>query len=261
MFNFNLSPIYSSIDNIDLSSELNFNGKNYSPNLSSELSLIENSSALTDNRNVDNNIDNAINIVFGNNHNIDDILLRTNNVYIEINNSEMNSNFNHYNLLGRKKKGSGSAGEHNEYSEDNMIRKFKIYNIDTFITKINSELKKTPVFIENNGKKYKANKLKKINYDFAKNITINEIRNFLNNKLKTILSVDISNLYKNYPKNYNQLVIKKLYEENKTNVTCILEKTGLECIKYSRKDEDAFFNEENSCLNGIEKDMKTFLNI
>ena len=162
MFNFNLSPIYSSIDNIDLSSELNFNGKNYSPNLSSELSLIENSSALTDNRNVDNNIDNAINIVFGNNHNIDDILLRTNNVYIEINNSEMNSNFNHYNLLGRKKKGSGSAGEHNEYSEDNMIRKFKIYNIDTFITKINSELKKTPVFIENNGKKYKANKLKKL---------------------------------------------------------------------------------------------------
>jgi hypothetical protein len=134
-----------------------------------------------------------------------------------------------------------------------MIRKFKIYNIDTFITKINSELKKTPVFIENNGKKYKANKLKKINYDFAKNITVNEIRNFLNNKLKTILSVDISNLYKNYPKNYNQLVIKKLYEENKTNVTCILEKTGLECIKYSRKDEDAFFNEENSCLNGIEK--------
>lgn len=104
MFNFNLSPIYSSIDNIDLSSELNFNGKNYSPNLSSELSLIENSSALTDNRNVDNNIDNAINIVFGNNHNIDDILLRTNNVYIEINNSEMNSNFNHYNLLGRKRK-------------------------------------------------------------------------------------------------------------------------------------------------------------
>lgn len=253
MFNFNLSPWYSSIDDSELSSELNFSGKNYSPNLSSELSLIENSSALTDNRNVDNNIDNAINIVFGNNHNIDDILLRTNNVYIEINNSEMNSNFNHYNLLGRKKKGSGSAGEHNEYSEDNMIRKFKIYNIDTFITKINSELKKTPVFIENNGKKYKANKLKKINYDFAKNITVNEIRNFLNNKLKTILSVDISNLYKNYPKNYNQLVIKKLYEENKTNVTCILEKTGLECIKYSRKDEDAFFNEENSCLNGIEK--------
>ena len=48
-------------------------------------------------------------------------------------------------------------------------------------------------------------------------------------------------------------MIEKLYEENKTNVTCILEKSGLECIKYFRKDEDAFFNEENSCLNGIEK--------
>lgn len=254
MFNFNLSPRYSSIDDFELSSELNFSGKNYSPNLSIELSLIENCSDLTDNRNVDNNIDNVLYKLFGNNQNIDDdILWGKNNVYIEINNSKINSNSNHHNLLGRKKKGSESAGEHNEYSEDNMIRKFKIYNIDTFITKINSELKKTPVFIENNGKKYKANKLKKINYDFVKNITVNEIRNFLNNKLKTILSVDISNLYKNYPKNYNQLVIKKLYEENKTNVTCILEKTGLECIKYSRKDEDAFFNEENSCLNGIEK--------
>jgi hypothetical protein len=134
-----------------------------------------------------------------------------------------------------------------------MLRKFKIYNIETFRTKINSELKKTPVFIENNGEKYEAKKLLKINQEFAKDITVNEARNFLNNKIKTIFSVDISGLYKNYPKNYNQLVIEKLYKENKTNVTCILEKSVLECIKYFRKDEDAFSNEENSCLKGIER--------
>ena len=255
-----LSQSYSPVENSELSFELNYTDINYSPQLSNELSLIENSNTLTDNINNDINqinYDNALNEVFGNNHNIDsendDISERNSNVHIEIDNSQMNSNSNHQKFLGRKRKGSESTGDHNEYSEDNMLRKFKIYNIETFRTKINSELKTTPVFIENNGKKYEAKKLLKIKQEFAKNITVNETRNFINKKIKTIFSADISDLYKNYPKNYNQLVIKKLYEENKTNVTCILEKTGLECIKYSRKDEDAFFNEENSCLNGIEK--------
>jgi hypothetical protein len=215
--------------------------------------LIENSNTLTDNINYDN----ALYEVFGNNHNIDsendDISERNSNVHIEIDNSQMNSNSNHQKFLGRKRKDSKSTGDHNEYSEDNLLRKFKIYNIETFRTKINSELKTTPVFIENNGKKYEAKKLLKINQEFAKDITVNEARNFLNNKIKTIFSVDISNLYKNYPKNYNKLVIEKLYKENKTNVTCILEKSVLECIKYFRKDEDAFSNEENSCLKGIER--------
>jgi hypothetical protein len=255
-----LSQSYSPVENSELSFELNYTDINYSPQLSNELSLIENSNTLTDNINNDINqinYDNALNEVFGNNHNIDsendDISERNSNVHIEIDNSQMNSNSNHQKFLGRKRKDSKSTGDHNEYSEDNLLRKFKIYNIETFRTKINSELKTTPVFIENNGKKYEAKKLLKINQEFAKDITVNEARNFLNNKIKTIFSVDISGLYKNYPKNYNQLVIEKLYKENKTNVTCILEKTGLECIKYSRKDEDAFFNEENSCLNGIEK--------
>jgi hypothetical protein len=232
MFNLNLSQSYSSIENNGFSFGLNSSSENYESQLLNELLSIENNNSLTDNRNSD--IDNALHKVF-------------------INNSDENSNSTHHNLLGRKKKGSESTGKHNEYSEDNMIRKFKRYSIETFLNKINSELKAAPVFIEFNGKKYKANKLVKINHKFAKNITVNEIRNFLNNKIKTTLSVDISDLYKNYPKNYNQLVIEKLYEENKTNVTCILEKSGLECIKYFRKDEDAFFNEENSCLNGIEK--------
>ena len=260
MINLILSQSYSPIENNELSFEFNYSNVNYSPQLSNELSLIENSNTLTDNINNDINqinYDNALNEVFGNNHNIDsendDISERNSNVHIEIDNSQMNSNSNHQKFLGRKRKGSESTGDHNEYSEDNMLRKFKIYNIETFRTKINSELKTTPVFIENNGKKYEAKKLLKINQEFAKNITVNEARNFLNNKIKTIFSVDISDLYKNYPKNYNKLVIEKLYEENKTNVTCILEKSGLECIKYFRKDEDAFSNEENSCLNGIER--------
>jgi hypothetical protein len=232
MFNLNLSQSYSSIENNGFSFGLNSSSENYESQLLNELLSIENNNSLTDNRNSD--IDNALHKVF-------------------INNSDENSNSTHHNLLGRKKKGSESTGKHNEYSEDNMIRKFKRYSIETFLNKINSELKAAPVFIEFNGKKYKANKLVKIDQQIAKNITVNEIKNFLNNSLKTILSVDISEQYKSIPKNYNQLVIEKLYEENKTNVTCILEKSGLECIKYFRKDKDAFFNEENTCLNGIEE--------
>ena len=255
MFNLNLSQSYSSIENNGSLFGLNSSSENYEPQLLNELSSIENNISQTDNRNFD--IDNALHKVFINNPNIDldndDSLGKNASVHIQISNSDENSNSNHHNLLGRKKKGTELTGKHTEYSEDNMIRKFKRYSIETFLNKINSELKAAPVFIEFNGKKYKANKLVKINHKFAKNITVNEIRNFLNDKIKTTLSVDISDLYKKYPKNYNQLVIEKLYEENKTNVTCILEKSGLECIKYFRKDEDAFFNEENSCLNGIEK--------
>ena len=246
----------SSIENNGLPFLMNSNNENYEPQLSNELLSIENSNALTGNINFGINYDNELQEVFINNQNID---LNNNDIsgrsieHIKIKNSEMNSNSNNHKLLGRKNKGSESKGKHNEYSEDNMIRKFKIYSIDTYIIKINSELKNTPVFIEINGKKYKANKLVKIDQQIAKNITVNEIKNFLNNSLKTILSVDISEQCKSIPKNYNQLVIEKLYEENKTNVTCILEKSGLECIKYFRKDKDAFFNEENTCLNGIEE--------
>ena len=204
MINLILSQSYSPIENNELSFEFNYSNVNYSPQLSNELSLIENSNTLTDNINFDINqiyYDNALYEVFGNNHNIDsendDISERNSNVHIEIDNSQMNSNSNHQKFLGRKRKDSKSTGDHNEYSEDNMLRKFKIYNIETFRTKINSELKTTPVFIENNGKKYEAKKLLKINQEFAKNITVNEARNFLNNKIKTIFSVDISDLYKN----------------------------------------------------------------
>ena len=134
-----LSQSYSPVENSELSFELNYTDINYSPQLSNELSLIENSNTLTDNINNDINqinYDNALNEVFGNNHNIDsendDISERNSNVHIEIDNSQMNSNSNHQKFLGRKRKGSESTGDHNEYSEDNMLRKFKIYNIETF---------------------------------------------------------------------------------------------------------------------------------
>ena len=40
------------------------------------------------------------------------------------------------------------------------------------------------------------------------------------------------------------------------NVTCILDKTFLDSLKYFRKDKDVYGNEEYSCLKGIEKDFE-----
>ena len=262
MSSFTPSQIYSPLDNNDHepSFSLNSNDINYMPKLSNELSFMEDNNSQTDDYNVGINkvnIDNAIYEAFGNNNNVDldndDIIEEYDNCVIEINQSQINLNSNQQKKLGRKREDSELPGEHNALSEDNMIRKYKIYNIETIRIKINSELKKTPISIEIEGKKYKVNQLLKINQEFAKNITVNEMRKFFNSDLKSIFSIDISDLYKNYPKNYNQLAIQKLYEENKTNVTCILNKNVLDCFKYFRKDKDVFFNQDYYCLKGIEK--------
>ena len=57
-------------------------------------------------------------------------------------------------------------------------------------------------------------------------------RKLLQTTIKNILSVDICGFYTTYPKNFNELLIEKLYEiQNGEKVTCILEKTLLESLK------------------------------
>lgn len=261
------SQIFSTFWSNEALFRLNTNDINNESELSNELSFMEDNNALTENNNVDNNqnnVDIAVNEVFGNNHNEvldnDDIIERNANFNIENNNnSQMILNSNGPitpKKLGRKRKDSESNGIHTDNAEDNMIRKSKINIIETFREKINSELQKTPISIEINGKKIKANQLLKINQDIAKNINVLEMREFLNNPLKTNFSVEISKKYTNFPKNYNKLVIDKLYEEKKTNVTCILDIITLEGLKYYRNEVDALSKIENSCLKGIEQKFK-----
>ena len=264
------SPIFSTSWSNELLLRLNTNDKNNESELSNELSYMEDNNVLTENNNVDNNqnnVDIALNEVFGNNHNEvsdnDDIIEGNANFDIENNNNNNNSqmilNSNGpitRKKLGRKRKDSESNGIHTDNAEDNMIRKSKINIIETARGQINSKLQKTPISIEINGKKYKANQLLKIDQDIAKNTNVLEMRKFLNNPLKTNFSVEISKKYTNFPKNYNKLVIDKLYEEKKTNVTCILDIITLEGLKYYRNEVDALSKIENSCLKGIEQKFK-----
>ena len=177
------------------------------------------------------------------------------NIITNINNVQNDLYVANNNLLGRKTKKSGLTGHHDKYAEDNRVRKVKVYLKDSLFRKINSEIKKNKISINVDGKEYKIDGLLDINQEQTINTTVGKNLKLLNTELKDFFSV-ISNKFKNYPKNFNKLIIEKLYEENMTNVTYILDKTFLDSLKYFRKDKDVYGNEEYSCLKGIEKDFE-----
>ena len=175
-----------------------------------------------------------------------------NNVQNDLNSQYVAHNF----ILGRKTKKSGLTGPHGKYAEDNRVRKVKVCLKDSLFRKINSEIQKNAISINIDGKEYKVDGLLDINQEQTINTTVGENLKLLKRKLKDFFSVGISNKFKNYPKNFNKLIIEKLYQENFTNVTSILDKTFLDSLKYFRKDKDVYDNEEFSCLQGIEKDFE-----
>jgi hypothetical protein len=162
------------------------------------------------------------------------------------------------NLLGRKTKNSGDVGIHNKYSQDNMIRKIKVIIKDAILEHINSHINsiiknviKLTVTIKN--KEYKVDKLLNIRQNQIKDINVVQNRILLNKQLRYIFSDEIAGRYSNYPKNYNKIIIDKFYEIGIQKITCILDLTLLECIKYFRKEENIINDERYDCLKGLEK--------
>lgn len=157
--------------------------------------------------------------------------------------------------LGRKRKNSLTEGPHNKYSEDNMIRKSKILVKDSLLEHINSQIKSEmnlSVIID--GKEYKNCKLLNIRPDNLIFLDAIEDKNLLKKKIRDILSDDISEKFHNYPKNYNKIIIDKIYEmENTENITRILDATFLKSIQFIRKDSSIFGEEEYSFLSGLER--------
>ena len=165
------------------------------------------------------------------------------------------------NLLGRKTKKSGEIGTHNKYSQDNMIRKFKVLIKDKLLEHINSKIKKEidlTLIIDN--KEYKVDKILNINQKQIKDTNVLGNRTLLNKTLRNIFSDEIAGRYSNYPKNYNKIVIDKFYELNIQNITCILDLTFLECIKYFRKEKELLEGDRYNCLRGIEKNFENLPN-
>ena len=160
--------------------------------------------------------------------------------------------------LGRKTKNSDEKGNHTRDKEDNMIRKSKVIFKDSFLDFINSKLEET--FPKNfkitiDGKEYKV-KLLKIIQNKVKDTNVEFNKKLLNDTIKDFFSDKIGGNFTNYPKNFNELLFKKLSEmDNGKKIISMVNMTFLEWLKYFRMDEDIFKDPEYSSLNGLEKDF------
>ena len=165
-----------------------------------------------------------------------------------INNVEKNK------LLGRKRKDSDIKGKHTKYNLDNRVRKVKVLFKDALLEFINTKIENLNLIVEIDKKLYIVKELLNIRPKLIEDINITSNMTLFDTPIKDILSDDISGVYRKYPKNYNKIVINKLFENpNNQILKDILNKTFLECLKYYRKDQEIINDAKFACLKGLEE--------
>ena len=116
-------------------------------------------------------------------------------------------------ILGRRKLNQpqlySSGADHTKFGEDNIVRKIKIYFINSTMSYINQK------YIEFTGKKSKSRLLGQIKPNFTIANTKKENQEYLSKKIKNIFSEKLSTKCKRYPNNYNQKQIAKIIEKGK----------------------------------------------
>ncbi len=157
--------------------------------------------------------------------------------------------------LGKKRK-------HDKFSEDDEFRKIKVMLKDALISFINNKITEKGIDLNNIcGKKAKDVNIKNINQKIMIDNKIKTTRKLFDTTIKDFLSDKISGRYSTYPKDFNERVLQKLYENESFKE--ILDKKILDCInhciKYCIKNENKKEEIENSCLNGFEKEFKAQL--
>lgn len=158
--------------------------------------------------------------------------------------------------LGRKRKDSGQVGKHDEYAEDNMIRKSKKLFRDAIFKLINTKIEnlKFELVITIDKKKYNVKRLRLLNLGqtLIKESSVEENIALFLSPVK-ILFYEISGKYKDYPKNYNIAAIEELCRNpNCQEIADILNLDFLDCLKYYRRDEDALDKNDLKILNNLE---------
>ena len=138
--------------------------------------------------------------------------------------------------LGRKKKSLEGLGEHNRFSDDNLIRKCKHVILDSVMIFINRKIKMLYPGINN--KLLKQKKLFKLKQNHSISSRVNYNKCFLNKTLKLIFSEDISSKYKRYSPSHNKDVIESLINEKdeiiKSQFNSIFNLTFSDCLKHFR---------------------------
>ena len=142
--------------------------------------------------------------------------------------------------------------KHTKNSQDNLIRKGKVYFIDDFICFINKKISKKNFSIKINNKE--VNKILNLEPSITKDVTIDTNKELFEKPMKDLLKKN-SRKYKTLPENSNEIIIDELCKnKNYNDIKEILNITYLDCLKYYRKD-DLEENEKTklSCLKGLEK--------
>ena len=142
-------------------------------------------------------------------------------------------------LLGRKKKAYEGLGEHNKFSNDNIIRKIKhaiLHNIMFFINK-----KIKSLYSYEDEKVLKEKQLFKLKQNQPMSSKIDYNKDFLEKTLGLIFSGDISSKYSCHPSTHNKKLIESLIndkDEKKRNLfNKIFDLTFSDCLKHFRGSE------------------------
>ena len=138
--------------------------------------------------------------------------------------------------LGRIKKNSNKKGKHNKLQRDNLIMHFKVNLMKNMFEYINSS------FEINKTSEKKINILQKISCKSIYSISKNDNINWLKKKLKDLFSQNVSTKLVRYEKNYNEKIIKFVYDKKKEkDVINILDKSVKEMWKiYINNDNNTF---------------------
>ena len=152
--------------------------------------------------------------------------------------------------------------KHDKFSEDDEFRKIKVMLKDALISFINNKITEKEIDLNNIcGKKAKDVNIKNINQKIMIDNKIKTTRKLFDTTIKDFLSDKISGRYSTYPKDFNERVLQKLYENE--SFKKILDQKILDCIKhcikYCIKNENKKEEIENSCLKGFEKEFKAQL--
>ena len=105
-------------------------------------------------------------------------------------------------------KGSKNAKIHNIFSQDNLLRKIKIYYLNFIISFLNNIIKHL---------NYDDKKFLKLNYEFKKNVSKNFFNTLKEKTIGEIITNKISLKYKKHEKNTNDVIYQELKENKLLN--------------------------------------------
>ena len=139
-------------------------------------------------------------------------------------------------LLGRKRKGDSENSSYSRYSDDNLRRKCKHLVLDNAFKFSNEKIEEK--YNGNIGHGIFAKQLLIINQKQIKDSSTQPNKDFMIKTLGEIFSVDISSRYTAYNPNHNNLLIKKLTneedEDKKNYFKKLFSITFIDCLKHFR---------------------------